>query len=168
MIRVRTGGRLHFGLIRVPPAEPWPERDEGVVPARYFGGAGLMIESPGVELTVEPAAEWLTSGPGAERKRRPDGWSDSVSILEFEAKDALNHTNLRRVELNVEPACPVSGFSSSRRNAKPASRRPCLKARAWRRPCSGLPYGFRRRWSRTDKRNYRSSSRSRVFQTATL
>ncbi len=41
---VRTPGRLHFGLLGWGPGS-----------LRQFGGLGLMIESPGIELTVEPA-----------------------------------------------------------------------------------------------------------------
>src|SRR5262249_15266403 len=37
------------------------------VPARQFGGAGLMVEQPGLCLAVRPAAEWSAAGPLAER-----------------------------------------------------------------------------------------------------
>lgn len=70
MIRVVTGSRLHFGLFHLPACdgELWPDRQgEPRLPARRFGGVGMMIESPGVELTVSPAATWSTKGPLAER-----------------------------------------------------------------------------------------------------
>jgi len=41
MTRVTTGSRLHFGLLRLPPAPVWV--DDGT---RYYGGAGLMLEQP--------------------------------------------------------------------------------------------------------------------------
>lgn len=55
---VRTPSRLHFGLIA-----------PGVAAGRRFGGAGLMIDDPGVTLTAEPAAEWSASGPSGVRER---------------------------------------------------------------------------------------------------
>jgi beta-ribofuranosylaminobenzene 5'-phosphate synthase len=56
MIRVTTGSRLHFGLIGLGADAP-----------RRFGGVGLMVDSPGLVLRAEPAAEWAASGPLAER-----------------------------------------------------------------------------------------------------
>ena len=37
---------------------------------RQFGGIGLMIDSPRIELTAEPAASWITEGPLAARVER--------------------------------------------------------------------------------------------------
>jgi beta-RFAP synthase len=72
MIRVRTGSRLHFGLFAPPPgdgpAAPWPNSlGEAVLPARHFGGVGLMVQAPGLELAAAPAANWSAEGPLAER-----------------------------------------------------------------------------------------------------
>jgi beta-RFAP synthase len=73
VIRVRTGSRLHFGLLGVGPDVPggagrWPNRlGEPVLPARRFGSVGLMVEAPGVGLTVSPARDWSARGPLAER-----------------------------------------------------------------------------------------------------
>lgn len=68
MIRVHTPSRLHFGLLSLSSAESWPNgRGEHIVPARRFGGAGLMIEEPGCELTIHPAREWSALGALAER-----------------------------------------------------------------------------------------------------
>lgn len=44
-VRVRTGARLHFGPFAV-----------GATLGRRFGGVGLMIDAPGVDLTVSAAA----------------------------------------------------------------------------------------------------------------
>jgi len=55
-LRIRTPGRLHFGLLG------W-----GPQPLRPFGGIGLMIDSPGIELSVEPAPVWIVEGPLATR-----------------------------------------------------------------------------------------------------
>jgi beta-RFAP synthase len=37
------------------------------MPARRFGGIGLMVESPGIVLRFRPANTWLAQGPLAER-----------------------------------------------------------------------------------------------------
>jgi beta-RFAP synthase len=56
MTRVTTGTRLHFGLIGLGADAP-----------RRFGGVGLIVDSPGMVLRAEPAAEWRAVGPLAER-----------------------------------------------------------------------------------------------------
>ena len=55
-IRVRTGSRLHFGILSWNPDLP-----------RQFGGAGVMIDEPGIELSLESARERTASGPLADR-----------------------------------------------------------------------------------------------------
>jgi beta-RFAP synthase len=68
MICIRASSRLHFGLLSLFTGDTWPnELGEQVLPARRFGGAGLMIQEPGIELTVEPAAKWSAHGALAER-----------------------------------------------------------------------------------------------------
>jgi beta-RFAP synthase len=68
MIRVRAPSRLHFGLLSLFCGEMWPNRlGEQAVPARRFGGAGMMILDPGIDLTVRPAAEWSAHGALADR-----------------------------------------------------------------------------------------------------
>jgi beta-ribofuranosylaminobenzene 5'-phosphate synthase len=68
MIRVRAPSRLHFGLLSLGSADYWPNRrGDLVLPARRFGSVGLMIESPGVTVTAQPANEWSAEGPMAER-----------------------------------------------------------------------------------------------------
>jgi len=57
-VSVRTGARLHFGLILCPPAEGWE-----------FGGAGLMIDQPGWKLRVTQRTE---SGDAARSADAPD------------------------------------------------------------------------------------------------
>jgi beta-ribofuranosylaminobenzene 5'-phosphate synthase len=54
--RIISPSRLHFGLLGWGPQA-----------ARQFGGVGLMIDSPGIELLVEPASSWLIEGPSAPR-----------------------------------------------------------------------------------------------------
>jgi beta-ribofuranosylaminobenzene 5'-phosphate synthase len=55
-LRVRTPSRLHFGLLA------WNPQAE-----RQFGGVGLMIDQPGLELTARPAARWEVVGPLEQR-----------------------------------------------------------------------------------------------------
>lgn len=58
-LRLRTASRLHFGLLGWGP--------EAI---RQFGGVGLMIEDPGIEILAEPASEWAFEGPLAQRVQR--------------------------------------------------------------------------------------------------
>ncbi len=70
MIRITTPSRLHFGLFALPgeASVSWPARDgDATLPARAYGGAGLMLERPGLSVTVEPAATWTSDGPLADR-----------------------------------------------------------------------------------------------------
>ncbi len=61
MIRVVAPSRVHFGLFRVPKA------GETELGARAFGGVGLMVEHPGVVVTVKPADSWQFEGLLASR-----------------------------------------------------------------------------------------------------
>jgi len=70
MIRIRTPSRLHFGLFSLPStnAGTWLNCEgEPTLPYRSFGGVGLMIDKPGIELTVEVANRWSIDGPLAAR-----------------------------------------------------------------------------------------------------
>ncbi|MCH7688966.1 MAG: GHMP kinase [Planctomycetes bacterium] len=55
---ITTGSRLHFGILSYEP-----------VSGRHFGGAGLMIDSPGFQLFVKPDARDEVSGPDEFKKR---------------------------------------------------------------------------------------------------
>jgi beta-ribofuranosylaminobenzene 5'-phosphate synthase len=61
-VRVSTGNRLHFGLLRLPLTPDWA--DDGTW---YFGGAGLMISEPGVSVVVQAADQWGARGERAAR-----------------------------------------------------------------------------------------------------
>jgi len=68
MIRVQTSSRLHFGFLSLPAQAHWPDRHgQPILPARRFGSVGLMIQSPGIEVCVEPASDWSAAGPLADR-----------------------------------------------------------------------------------------------------
>ena len=63
MIRVSAPSRLHFGLFHIPS-----EQDAvAAVPPRQYGGVGLMIDKPGVKVSLAPAAAWSATGPCADR-----------------------------------------------------------------------------------------------------
>lgn len=57
-LTVRTGSRLHFGL--------WAWGEEH---ARQFGGVGMMVDQPALEVRFAPAPEFRTSGAVAGRLR---------------------------------------------------------------------------------------------------
>ena len=57
MISIHAPSRLHFGLLHVPT--------EGATGVRRFGGCGLMIDEPGIRLTVNFARDWVGAGSRA-------------------------------------------------------------------------------------------------------
>ncbi len=57
MISIYAPSRLHFGLLHVPTEEATGER--------RFGGCGLMIDEPGLRLTVDSAGDWKDDGSRA-------------------------------------------------------------------------------------------------------
>ncbi|MGF1582744.1 MAG: beta-ribofuranosylaminobenzene 5'-phosphate synthase family protein [Gemmataceae bacterium] len=61
--QIRTASRLHFGLLALPPGPEEPSSEL----KRFWGGIGLMIEQPGIELVVEPSEDWAAVGPSSER-----------------------------------------------------------------------------------------------------
>jgi beta-ribofuranosylaminobenzene 5'-phosphate synthase len=61
-LRLTTPSRLHFGLLAWGPRAP-----------RQFGGVGLMIDRPGLELTAREAPGWQAEGPLADRTLRIAG-----------------------------------------------------------------------------------------------
>jgi beta-RFAP synthase len=67
MIRVRAPSRLHFGLLHLPSTLPASAASRRHLPQRLFGGVGLMIEDPGVQLTLQRSQTWEVRGPGADR-----------------------------------------------------------------------------------------------------
>ena len=60
MIRISTPSRLHFGLFSLPTAG-------ATTPRRQFGGVGLMVDQPGIKLSVAFAKNWSANGPLADR-----------------------------------------------------------------------------------------------------
>jgi beta-ribofuranosylaminobenzene 5'-phosphate synthase len=56
VFHLRTPSRLHFGLLAWGDSLP-----------RRFGGVGLMIDHPGLELSAVEASHWSAEGPLADR-----------------------------------------------------------------------------------------------------
>jgi beta-RFAP synthase len=58
-LRITTPSRLHFGLLAWGPDAP-----------RQFGGVGLMVDAPGLELVARPAATLEVGGVGLVERTR--------------------------------------------------------------------------------------------------
>ena len=69
MFRVWTPSRLHFGLLTLAGDQDlWPDRrGEPLLPARRFGGVGLMVDRPGVQVVASATGTWSAEGPLADR-----------------------------------------------------------------------------------------------------
>ena len=67
-LRIRTPSRLHFGLLGWGPHL-----------LRQFGGIGLMIDSPGIELVGRAGTGLDGRGP-ARGSSRTDRHSTSIAI----------------------------------------------------------------------------------------
>ena len=93
-LRLRTPSRLHFGLLGWGPQSP-----------RQFGGVGLMIDSPGIELTAEPAPAWSAEGPLASRAldvaRRVAARLEASGIPATPARMTILHAPEEHVGLGV-------------------------------------------------------------------
>jgi beta-ribofuranosylaminobenzene 5'-phosphate synthase len=85
-VRVRTPSRLHFGLLA------W-----GAAAARQFGGVGLMIQAPGIELLAERSPDWIVEGPLAARVER------IIHHLEERAREARMPVSRCRIEVKNDP-----------------------------------------------------------------
>ncbi|WP_165253253.1 beta-ribofuranosylaminobenzene 5'-phosphate synthase family protein [Paludisphaera soli] len=77
---IRTASRLHFGLLGWGPHV-----------RRQFGGVGLMIEAPGLELLAEPADRFHAEGPLAGRvaallDRIQGRWAEAAPIRRLGVK----------------------------------------------------------------------------------
>ena len=55
-VKITAPSRLHFGLLSF-----------GNPHVRQFGGVGMMLEQPKIELRIEPSAKFSAHGPLADR-----------------------------------------------------------------------------------------------------
>ena len=60
VVRITTGSRLHFGMFSFGHGFDHSS-------PRQFGGVGLMVAEPGIQLNVKPAPRLEAVGPHAER-----------------------------------------------------------------------------------------------------
>ncbi len=65
MVQLTVASRLHLGLLSIPQTGESPP--SGPIPTRRFGGAGLMVNDPGLSLSIQESASWKGSGPLCER-----------------------------------------------------------------------------------------------------
>lgn len=111
-VRITTGSRLHFGLLRLPPQPDWPDDV-----TRYYGGAGVMIEHPRTVVHIQQSHEFSADGPHAGRARQasmrvavPDQAVSPVSVVVESAPDA--HAGLGSgTQLEMAIACGISRLS---------------------------------------------------------
>ncbi|MFP6770675.1 MAG: DUF447 domain-containing protein, partial [Planctomycetaceae bacterium] len=76
-VKVSTGARLHFGLLSHGGSSP-----------RQFGGAGMMIEDPGVRLTASAAdhdqvmivSEGESEGDRVDDSNRASRWLERIGV----------------------------------------------------------------------------------------
>lgn len=59
MLRLAAPSRLHFGLLARGAGAP-----------RQFGGLGLMVDDPGLDISAERSDDWQADGPLADRALR--------------------------------------------------------------------------------------------------
>ena len=81
---VSTPSRLHFGLLRLHEA-----------PGRSYGGLGMMIDRPRVELQLAAAPEWSVNGPGA--KRAAAFAKRALNSLDLPVKPSALHIEIRSI-----------------------------------------------------------------------
>jgi len=55
-VRITAPSRLHFGLLRFAQAE-----------GPSYGGLGMMIDRPCLQVELQPASQWKAAGPRADR-----------------------------------------------------------------------------------------------------
>lgn len=89
-LQIRTPSRLHFGLLGWGPHFP-----------RQFGGVGLMIDAPGIGLTVEPASSWQAEGPLADRALRVAERLVKAGVVLPPARIVIRHAPGEHVGLGV-------------------------------------------------------------------
>ena len=157
-MRIRTPSRLHFGLLGWGPQA-----------GRQFGGVGLMIDSPGIDLLVEPASSWLIEGPHARAGRAACRriWNERSR----EAGMTLPPAHIRVVERparTCRPGSRNSALPGRRPRGLPACRRERRIGRGARamdrprpplgnRPARLRAWRVHRRWGKEKRSRYPSS-----------
>ncbi|WP_169974212.1 beta-ribofuranosylaminobenzene 5'-phosphate synthase family protein [Tautonia rosea] len=88
---IQTPSRLHFG-----PLAWGPEA------GRRFGGVGLMIEQPGVELRAQRSDEWAITGMMGQRPRV----SDFSSRVLFQLARKMDRARAMATHIHMDRAIP--------------------------------------------------------------
>ena len=84
-VRVRTGARLHFGLLAV-----------GDIPGRKYGGLGMMIDQPGYDLVCRRRADDSVDPVPDQAARNSQSSTAPATADEIVAPPAL-HERLRHI-----------------------------------------------------------------------
>ena len=117
VVRVSAPSRLHFGLLSL-----------GAQDRRQYGGAGVMIDAPGLRLSLRPAERLAAAGPLAERAlalaRRfaaQSGLGEEPSVqIDVEAA-APEHAGLGTgTQLALSIAAGIDRLAGARRRTSPA------------------------------------------------
>jgi beta-ribofuranosylaminobenzene 5'-phosphate synthase len=67
-LEINAPARLHFGLINpVIDERAWPGITKLEQPIRSFGGCGVMIDQPALQLDIQRANHWTGTGSQVER-----------------------------------------------------------------------------------------------------
>ena len=102
-VTITAPSRLHFGLWSLAGGE-----------GRQFGGVGVMVDQPGLQLTLSPAAKLSTTGPLAERiqaHRAKDEMPDHVGLgtgTQLALAVAAGLCEFHRLEFESPPALAAS------------------------------------------------------------
>jgi beta-ribofuranosylaminobenzene 5'-phosphate synthase len=86
IVHVSTPSRLHFGLLRLHESSD-----------RSFGGFGMMIDRPRVELTIAPAHDWSVSGIATNRE---------ISFAQKVVQSLSPPEPIRALAIHVESVVP--------------------------------------------------------------
>jgi beta-ribofuranosylaminobenzene 5'-phosphate synthase len=86
IIHVSTPSRLHFGLLRLHESSDLS-----------FGGFGMMIDRPRVELTIAPAHDWSVSGIATNRE---------ISFAQKVVQSLSPPEPIRALAIHVESVVP--------------------------------------------------------------
>jgi hypothetical protein len=118
-VRIETASRLHFGLLA------W-----GARAARQFGGVGLMIGSPRIELVAERAPAWTVVGPLAARVEQ------LIAQLEERAREVGAILSPCRIAIEFPPSTSGWAWARNFRWQLPARSsswqvRPILRWKRW-------------------------------------
>lgn len=99
MVRLTVASRLHLGLLSVPQ-QGEPQANAPFV-RRQFGGAGLMVQDPGLSLTINFSRHWKATGPHQQRALEFAQTYARLTQLEQAFEITIHHAPLEHIGLGV-------------------------------------------------------------------